>query len=123
MSTEIEGYFKKLSEANIKRIATEANKDSFSINGRDYKRRKITVREFNRLEELRAQFADEKERQKAVAILTALYAEAARMYLGMNEEEYYDAPWEETKFVIDTCNFRTLYGAPFLSSSSTSSSG
>jgi hypothetical protein len=123
MSTEIEHYFKKLTDEHIRRISAEANKDAYVISGKNYRRRKITVREFNRLEELRAQFADEKDRQKAVAILTALYLEAAKMYLGINEEDYYNAPWEETKFVIDACNFRTIYGAPFLSSSSTDSSG
>lgn len=123
MSTEIEQYFKKLTDEHVKRIATEANKDTYVISDKEYRRRKITVREFNRLEELRAQFADEKDRQKAVAILTTLYSEAAKMYLGITEEEYFNAPWEETKFVIDACNFRTLYGAPFLSSNSTSSSG
>jgi hypothetical protein len=123
MSTEIELYFKKLTDDHLKRIATEANKDTYVIAGKEYRRRKITVREFNRLEELRAKFADEKDRQKAVAILTALYSEAAKMYLGIASEEYFNAPWEDTKFIIDACNFRTLYGAPFLSSSYTSSSG
>ena len=114
MSTEIEQYFKRLTDEHVKRIANEANKDEFSINGRTYKRRKITVREFNKLEDLRGQFADAKERAKAVLILQTLYLEAARMYLGMTDDEYYNTPWEETKFVIDACNFRTLYGAPFL---------
>jgi hypothetical protein len=114
MSTEIEHYFKKLTDEHVKRIANEANKDAFTINGKHFRRRKITVREFNRLEELRGQFADSKERAQAVAILQNLYLEAARLYLGMTEDEYYDSSWEETKFVIDACNFRTLYGAPFL---------
>ncbi|MGH9992732.1 MAG: hypothetical protein ACREBU_07300 [Nitrososphaera sp.] len=123
MSTEIENYFKKLTDAHVKQIATESNKDAYVISGKEYRRRRIKVKEFNRLEELRAQFADEKDRQKAVAILTILYFEAAKLYLGMTEEEYFNAPWEETKFIIDACNFRTLYGAPFLLSSSTNSSG
>jgi hypothetical protein len=112
LSTEIEHYFKKLTDDHVKRIASEANKETFAINGKEYKRRKITVKEFNRLEELRGQFADAKERALAVTVLQTLYLEAAKMYLGMTEDEYYDSSWEETKFVIDSCNFRTLYGAP-----------
>ena len=112
--SEIENYFKKLTDESVRRIAGEANKDQYDINGRAYQRKKITVRDFNRLEKLRAQFALEKDREKAVDLLAALYQEAAKMYLGMTEEEYYNAPWEETKLVIDACNFRTLYGAPFL---------
>jgi hypothetical protein len=123
MSTETDAYFKRLGDDHLKRISNEANKECFTISGKEYKRRKITVKEFNRLEELRGQFADSKERTQAVAILQTLYLEAAKMYLGMPEDEYYNSPWEETKFIIDACNFRTLYGAPFLSSSSTSSSG
>lgn len=121
--SEIEGYFKKLTDESVKRIASEANKDQFSINGKTYQRKKITVKEFNQLEKLRAQFALESDKEKVVELLATLYLEAARMYLGMTEEEYYNAPWEETKLVIDACNFRTLYGAPFLSSSSTSYGG
>jgi len=113
--SETEGYFKKLTDESVKRISSEANKDQYNISGRTYQRRKITVREFNRLEKLRAQFAAEKDREKAAELLATLYLEAAMMYLGMTEEEYYGAPWEETKLIIDACNFRTLYGAPFLS--------
>jgi hypothetical protein len=121
--SEIEGYFKKLTDESVRRIASEANKDQFSINGKTYQRKKITVKEFNQLEKLRAQFALENDKEKVVELLATLYMEAARMYLGMTEEEYYNAPWEETKLVIDACNFRTLYGAPFLSNSSTSYGG
>lgn len=112
--SEIENYFKKLTDDGVKRIAGEANKDQYEISGRTYQRKKITVKDFNKLERLRAQFAFEKDREKAVDLLAILYLEAAKMYLGMTEEEYYGAPWEETKLVIDACNFRTLYGAPFL---------
>ena len=112
--SEIENYFKRLTDESVKRISGEANKDQYTINGRTYQRKKITVKEFNQLERLRAQFAIEKEKEKAVELLATLYLEAARMYLGMTEEEYFNAPWEETKLIIDACNFRTLYGAPFL---------
>lgn len=121
--SEIESYFKKLTDESVRRIAAEANRDQYVINGRTYQRKKITVRDFNRLEKLRTQFAVEKDREKAVDLLATLYLEAARMYLGMTDEEYYNAPWEETKTVIDACNFRTLYGAPFLSSNCTPSFG
>lgn len=123
MSSETEAYFKKLTDDHIRRISLEANKDMYSINGKEYRRRKITVREFDKLEELRAQFNSEKDMHKARVLLTALYLEAAKYYLSMTEAEFYDSGWEELKLALDACSFRTTYGAPFSSSSSTGYSG
>lgn len=121
--SETDQYFKKLTDDHVKRIASEANKDQYVINGKTYQRRKITVKEFNKLEKARAAFALEKDADKATDLLANLYKDAAVMYLGMAEEDYFNAPWEDTKLAIDACNFRTLYGAPFLSNNSTNSSG
>lgn len=113
-ATETEKYFARLTEAHLKRISEASAKDSFVVDGKTYTRRKITTRAFHQLEKARAAFSKEEDQDKATDILAGLYKDAAQMYLGMTDDEFFNSSWEELKFAIDACNFRTIYGS-FLS--------
>lgn len=65
---------------------------------------------------MRADFASMKttDARAAAKALIAIYCKGAECYLGMSQEEFYAAPWEEIKAIVDASSYRTIYGSAFL---------
>lgn len=114
---ELEKYYETLGVSRLKRIKELADKENHVINEKIYDVHKVTVQQYNTLEQMRAALENlkgEKDHNKGVLQMADLYKELARVYLKMPENEYYNCDWHEIKLILDACAFRTLYGRPFL---------
>lgn len=107
------------------KIPIEQTDESGEPNGKyvikTYKRQKISVRRWTKLEEIRAAFAKESDRQKSQELLAEVYWQCAQGYFGMDKNDYIGASWEDMKLAMDACNFRTVRGLPYSPKSSTNS--
>lgn len=112
--SEWEKYLDSLDEARLKQITDLAKKTTYKIDGADYTRKRIKVKQFNELERLRAKFAKEKDQEKATDYLIDVYAKCAEYYLGIPKETFEEMDWETIKPIIDACNFRSIRGIPNL---------
>lgn len=109
-------YLKSLQEKGQRKIDELAQKDSFDVGGRQYRRCKITARQHQELEEMRAELAELKtaDAKKVASVLFQIYQKGAQYYLGMAGEEFLQAPWDEVKAIVDACAWRTMHGSAFL---------
>jgi hypothetical protein len=137
LSGEWEKYFKSLSDDYMGRVTEIAKLDVFLVEHREitgktvqnpltgqeepelgpwvkksYRRTKIRTKDWQTLEDLRAQFALEKNQKKAADLLARIYQYCAFLYLGMSKEVFENTDWEEIKIILDACNFRTVYSLP-----------
>lgn len=110
--SEWEKYLDSLDQQRLKQLTELAKKTSYNIEGSDYKRQKIKVKQFNELERLRAKFTKEKDPEKSTDYLIDVYAKCAEYYLGIPKEKYEEMDWEITKPILDACNFRSVRGIP-----------
>ena len=108
--SEWEKYLDSLDEARLKELAELAKKKTYVIEGQEYTRKKIKVKQFNDLERLRARFSREKDPVKATEYLINVYAKCAEYFLGIDQDIFENMDWEITKPIIDACNFRSLRG-------------
>lgn len=108
--SEWEKYLDSLDEARLKELADLARKKTYIIEGQEYTRKKIKVKQFNDLERLRAKFSREKDPVKATEYLINVYAKCAEYFLGIDQDTFENMDWEITKPIIDACNFRSLRG-------------
>lgn len=145
---EWEQYFSGLSDDYVKRVIKEAEKTTFTLSLRkttgkkiknpvtdeeedeyrgwetkEYDRSKISPKEWENLDKLRALYNKEKDAEMIPTRLGKIYEYAAHVYLGMPYEDYVRSDWDEIKMTIDACNFRTAYALPNLVKTSKSSSG
>lgn len=107
-----EQYLDSLDQSRLEQITELAKQAKYTIEGKEYPRLKIKTKQFFELERLRAQFGKEKDPEKATDQLIAVYTKCAEYYLGITVEQYEELDWEETKPILDACNFRSVRGIP-----------
>lgn len=110
--SEWDKYIDTLDKARLKQLTELAKLSTYNIEGHEYRRKKIKVKQFHELERLRAKFSKEKDPEKATEYLIDTYAKCAEFYLGIERETYEELDWEVTKPILDACNFRSLRGIP-----------
>jgi hypothetical protein len=109
-------YLKSLREKEQRKIDELAQKDAHEISGKRYTRLKITTKQNQELEKMRAELAELQpvEAIKYANILFEIYKKGALYYLGMAEADFMQAPWDEVKAVVDACAWRVIHGSAFL---------
>ncbi|HTH21413.1 MAG TPA: hypothetical protein VL854_04275 [Nitrososphaeraceae archaeon] len=110
--TQWETYLDSLDQSRLSQTIELAKLDKYTFNGKTYDRKKIKNKQFFELERLRAKFAKEKDQEAATEHLINVYVKCAEYYLGMSAEEYDELDWEDTKPILDACNFRSVRGLP-----------
>lgn len=112
-----------MSSEKQQKILELADQDEFKIGEKTFKFRKITSREFNQLERKKLDLRKEKDPDKASAMIDEIYRLSAKYYLDMSDADYDDTPVEDKLLVLEACNHRSMFGKPFLSKISTTTSG
>lgn len=110
--SEWDKYLDTLDQARLEELAKLAKLSKYTIEGKEYTRQKIRVKQFHELERLRAKFSKEKDPIKSTEYLIDVYAKCAEYYLGIDRDTYEEMDWEITKPIIDACNFRSVRGLP-----------
>lgn len=119
---DVEQYFKTLGEKEVKTLTELSNRESFTIGGKTFAFNKPTTRQWNALEQLRAEWEVEtlkrgtKEYNPLIAKekFARIYQKAAETYFGISENDFLDLPWPDMQMAVDACNFRALHGSAFL---------
>ena len=107
-----ETYLDSLDQGRLQEVIELAKQSKYKINGTEYIRKKIKNRDFFTLERLRGQFNKEKDPVKGTEALINIYVKCAEFYLGITPEQFEDMDWEETKPILDACNYRSVRGIP-----------
>ena len=95
-----------------------ADNDTYKIGDKSFTYQKITNAKFNELEKMKLQIRKEKDVEKGSELVDAIMRKSAEYFLGITTE-YDELPREELGYAIEAATYRTLYGKPFLSQSST----
>jgi len=122
-------FLQALNDAQISETNERMSLNQFiiEIDGvpKTFVRRKIRTREYNELEDIRARHAEATNPSDKRKLASEQYRKAASFYIGMTEEEFYAADYEEVKRIVDAQNLRTNYGRPnpTISTSSSTTAG
>lgn len=110
--SEWDKYIDSLDQERMNQIIEYAKQSKYNIDGQEYVRKKIKVREFNELERLRGKLTKEKDPVKATDLLIDVYAKCAELYLGVDKDTFEEMDWEITKPILDGCSYRSVRGIP-----------
>lgn len=128
IQTEWQRYYAELGNDKQKTLTTLAPRDEYKITfidgqTKNYKRKRISTKDFMDIEMIRAKFRKEKDPEKSTELLMDLYFRLSSLYLidsdtgkGMTKQEYERCEWEDTrdffgiKTICDACNHRAVYG-------------
>lgn len=95
-----------------------ADMDVFTIGGKQFNYRKVTAREFNQLEQKKLAIRKETDPEAGSKLIDEVYRLSAKLYLGMSDEEFDSSPLEDVLMVLEACNYRSMFGKPFLTEKS-----
>ena len=106
-----ESYLSSLGDKAVKKLDELARQEEFVIDGKTYKRKKVTTAQHNELEDMRADFASlqSKDPRQAAAQLAAIYEKAALYYLGMGKDAFENSAWEDLKRAVDASAYRVAF--------------
>lgn len=87
-----------------------------------FQRKKVNTENWALIEEMKAEYANERNAAKRAQLYTRMHQGMAFLYLGMKPEDFARTDWEEIKLIIDGCSHRTRHGLPNSATKSSSSS-
>jgi hypothetical protein len=105
-------YLDSLDQSRLQQVIELARLNKYTIAGQEFQRLKIKNRQFFELERMRGRFNKEKDPEKGTDLLIDIYVKCAEYYLGMSAEQFDEFDWEETKPILDACNYRSVRGLP-----------
>lgn len=109
-------FLSLLNETQIESVQSRMGLERFEIEvdgePRTFTRRKIRAKEYRELEEIRARLSSSTDPKTKSELTDHVYRRAANFYIGMTDEEFDLADYEEVKRIIDSQNLRTIYGRP-----------
>ena len=120
-SQELENLKNKIEKQAVELIQKLARQETFTIDGKKYKRRKIKFKENKEVINLRNKLGNldiAKDYEEYQNITEQIYKKLAGYCLvhedntPMSEEEFEDAEAEQITKILDGINFRILYGVP-----------
>jgi hypothetical protein len=101
-----------LNKETFKYTAELSRQSKFKIDGKEYQRKKISVKKYKELKNIMAKYENEHNPEKKADLEIDLYAKQAEYFLGVSPEDFENMEWETIKLTLDACMFRNIKGLP-----------